>query len=137
MSQIRTSAKASNNPDDRSKCCVKCGETGHLAKSCDKNPSCSARKKKGRENTDHQIGGKKCPLYQEAYKSTKMRVMQLNLNHCEAAQEFLKQTVYEKKVDVALLSEQYKNISDATWISDSTNKAYRHLERKIFKTRRY
>ena len=52
-----------------------------------------------------------------------MRVMQLNFNHCEAAQELLKQTVYEKKVDLALLSEQYKNISDGNWISDCTNKA--------------
>lgn len=53
----------------------------------------------------------------------KMRVMQLNLNHCEAAQELLMQTVYEEKVDIAIISEQYKNIDSGAWISDLTGKA--------------
>ncbi|XP_054083381.1 uncharacterized protein LOC128920325 [Zeugodacus cucurbitae] len=52
-----------------------------------------------------------------------MRVLQLNLNHCEAAQELLSQTVYEQKIDVAIISEQYRNKSESTWISDCTNKA--------------
>ncbi|XP_017468973.1 PREDICTED: putative nuclease HARBI1 [Rhagoletis zephyria] len=52
-----------------------------------------------------------------------MRVMQLNLNHCEAAQELLRQTVYEEKVDIAIISEQYKNIDSGAWISDLTGKA--------------
>ncbi|XP_039969022.1 uncharacterized protein LOC120780849 [Bactrocera tryoni] len=52
-----------------------------------------------------------------------MRVVQINLNHCEAAQELLKQTIYEKKIDVAIVCEQYKNISAGTWISDKESKA--------------
>ncbi|XP_017467153.1 PREDICTED: uncharacterized protein LOC108359692 [Rhagoletis zephyria] len=52
-----------------------------------------------------------------------MRVMQLNLNHCEAAQELLRQTVYEEKVNIAIISEQYKNIDSGAWISDLTGKA--------------
>ncbi|XP_054089783.1 uncharacterized protein LOC128922628 [Zeugodacus cucurbitae] len=62
-------AKSCSNPDDRSKCCVKCGETGHFAKTCTKKPSCTVCKKNGRQNTDHQIGSTKCPIYQEACKS--------------------------------------------------------------------
>lgn len=52
-----------------------------------------------------------------------MRVLQLNLNHCEAAQELLTHTVFEQKVDVAIISEQYKNLDNASWVSDLTNKA--------------
>nr|AMS38371.1 hypothetical protein [Bactrocera tryoni] len=52
-----------------------------------------------------------------------MRVVQINLNHCEAAQELLKQTIFEEKIDVAIVCEQYKNINAGTWISDKENKA--------------
>uniref|UniRef100_A0A034WR48 Putative 115 kDa protein in type-1 retrotransposable element R1DM n=1 Tax=Bactrocera dorsalis TaxID=27457 RepID=A0A034WR48_BACDO len=52
-----------------------------------------------------------------------MRVLQLNLNHCEAAQELLTQTVIEQKVDIAILSEQYRNLGTENWSSDQTKKA--------------
>ena len=51
-----------------------------------------------------------------------MRLLQINLNHCKAAQELLRQTVYEKKVDVAIICEQYKNLCLGTWVEDLTGK---------------
>lgn len=64
-------ARACSNPEDRSQCCLKCGEKGHFAKACKENPTCGACKNKGRENSDPQIGSRKCPLYQEACKKSK------------------------------------------------------------------
>lgn len=52
-----------------------------------------------------------------------MKILQINLNHCEAAQELLTQTVYEKKIDVVIISEQYKNTISNTWVSDNSKKA--------------
>lgn len=51
-----------------------------------------------------------------------MKIIQLNLNHCEAAQELLRQTIVEQKIDVAILCEQYKNNKSSAWIHDKTNK---------------
>ncbi|XP_073821308.1 uncharacterized protein [Musca autumnalis] len=49
-----------------------------------------------------------------------MKFIQLNLNHCEAAQDLLKQTVRELEVDLAIISEPYKNISSANWLCDKS-----------------
>lgn len=38
-----------------------------------------------------------------------MRLIQINLNHCEAAQDLLAQTIREKNIDVVILSEPYRN----------------------------
>jgi len=38
-----------------------------------------------------------------------MKFLQINLNHCEVAQSLLEQNVIEKNVDMALISEQYRN----------------------------
>lgn len=51
-----------------------------------------------------------------------MKLLQLNLNHCEAAQDLLGQTVYELDIDVAILSEPYKNRKEVSWVSDTTGK---------------
>ncbi|XP_060665455.1 uncharacterized protein LOC132797719 [Drosophila nasuta] len=51
------------------------------------------------------------------------RLLQLNLNHCLAAQELLKQTVRELKVDAALLSEPYKRIHSPKYVEDTEGKA--------------
>jgi hypothetical protein len=51
-----------------------------------------------------------------------MRIIQLNLNHCEAVQALLQQTVRELKVDVAILCEQYKNMNETVWVSDTSGK---------------
>ena len=52
-----------------------------------------------------------------------MKVLQLNLNHCAAAQDLLSQTIREMDIDVAIICEQYKNISHGVWEKDDTGKA--------------
>ncbi|XP_066909029.1 uncharacterized protein [Halyomorpha halys] len=52
-----------------------------------------------------------------------MRILQLNLNHCEAAQDLLYQTVQEQHINVAILCEQYKNLDGNSWVSDGSGKA--------------
>ena len=52
-----------------------------------------------------------------------MRLLQLNLNHCEVAQDLLRQTVAEKQIDVAIVSEHYRRGDGCTWVADTTDKA--------------
>lgn len=53
-----------------------------------------------------------------------MRFLQLNLNHCEAAQDLLTQTVRDMKIDVAIISEPYRRFDiGARWVTDSPAKA--------------
>lgn len=50
-----------------------------------------------------------------------MKILQLNINHCQAAQELLKQNVRDFNIDIAMLSEPYRNIESPNWICDCTN----------------
>lgn len=52
-----------------------------------------------------------------------MRIIQLNLNHCAAAQDLLLQSQGELKADVALLSEPYKPMDSHNWLADESHKA--------------
>ncbi|CAB0039239.1 unnamed protein product [Trichogramma brassicae] len=53
-----------------------------------------------------------------------MRILQLNLNHCEAAQDLLCDTISELRIDVAILCEQYKNFAPPnTWLADADGQA--------------
>ena len=52
-----------------------------------------------------------------------MRLIQINLNHCEAAQDLLAQTIREKNIDVAILSEPYRNRGGSVWVKDQTGQA--------------
>ena len=53
-----------------------------------------------------------------------MKLYQLNLNYCKAAQDLLQQSVLEQKIDVAILCEQYRNFEESsTRYSESTGKA--------------
>lgn len=53
-----------------------------------------------------------------------MRVLQLNLNHCEAAQDLCWQTISEKSIDVAMLCEQYRDVEGSSfWMNDNTGRA--------------
>src|ERR1700710_29264 len=52
-----------------------------------------------------------------------MRLLQLNLNNCEVAQDLLRQTVAEKQIDVAIVSEHYRRGDGCTWVADTTDKA--------------
>lgn len=52
-----------------------------------------------------------------------MRILQLNLNHCEAVQDLLMQSVRELKIDVAIISELHRDLDTQPWRSDSTSRA--------------
>ncbi|CAB0039969.1 unnamed protein product [Trichogramma brassicae] len=53
-----------------------------------------------------------------------MRILQLNLNHCEAAQDLLCDTISRLRIDVAILGEQYKNLAPPnTWLADADGQA--------------
>ena len=39
-----------------------------------------------------------------------LKVLQINPNHCEAAKDLLTQTVREEKVDVVIITDQYRNL---------------------------
>lgn len=52
-----------------------------------------------------------------------MRILQLNLNHCRAAQDLLMQRVRELGVDVAILSEQFRDVDTVPWVADTTSRA--------------
>ncbi|CAB0043202.1 unnamed protein product [Trichogramma brassicae] len=53
-----------------------------------------------------------------------MRILQLNLNHCEAAQDLLCDTISKLRIDLAILCEQYKNLAPPnTWLADSDGQA--------------
>lgn len=57
-------------------------------------------------------------------KEIAVRVVQLNLNHCETAQQLLWQTVAERKCDIALLSDPYRIPSgNRSWATDSKRSA--------------
>lgn len=58
-----------------------------------------------------------------ANEDKKMKLIQINLNHCEAAQDLLHQTIREIGADVAILSEQYKTYDNNSWAADSSNRA--------------
>ncbi|CAB0037451.1 unnamed protein product [Trichogramma brassicae] len=53
-----------------------------------------------------------------------MRIFQLNLNHCEAAQDLLCDTISKLRIDVAIQCEQYKNLAPPnTWLADANGQA--------------
>ncbi|XP_044573737.1 uncharacterized protein LOC123257834 [Drosophila ananassae] len=52
-----------------------------------------------------------------------MRIIQINLNHCEVAQSLLEQYARDKRVDVALISEPFRKTRSQNYILDSTQSA--------------
>lgn len=52
-----------------------------------------------------------------------MKVIQINLNHCEAAQDLLAQMIKEQKADVVLVCEPYKQRNDGRWCCSRSKKA--------------
>lgn len=53
-----------------------------------------------------------------------MEIIQLNLNHCELAQDLLRQAMAEMRVDVALISEPYNvPTNNGNWVTDKANMA--------------
>lgn len=52
-----------------------------------------------------------------------IRVIQINLNHCEAADDILMQTARTTKADVVLISDPYKTRKSNNWVHDSAKLA--------------
>lgn len=52
-----------------------------------------------------------------------MRILQHNLNHCEAAYDLLTQLVREMKIDLVIIADPYTRPKTQAWITDVTRKA--------------
>lgn len=52
-----------------------------------------------------------------------MEVVQINLNHCEVAQDLLWQTIADTKRDVAIISDPYRDHTSDKWVVDKGNLA--------------
>lgn len=68
------------------------------------------------------------PVFQKAMrviaeKKRKLEYCSSTLIHCEVAQDLLTQTIRELNTDVAIISEQYRNIDSQAWERDSTGRA--------------
>lgn len=50
-----------------------------------------------------------------------MKVVQINLNHCAAAQNLLTQSVLENNIDVAIISDPYVVPNRSDWIADQSS----------------
>uniref|UniRef100_A0A182IE95 Endonuclease/exonuclease/phosphatase domain-containing protein n=1 Tax=Anopheles arabiensis TaxID=7173 RepID=A0A182IE95_ANOAR len=65
-------------------------------------------------------------------KNNIMEVVQINLNHCETAQDLLSQVLIEEEADIAIISEPYRApIGSTNWVADKTGAA------AIWAVRRY
>ena len=51
------------------------------------------------------------------------KVVQINLNHCQVSQDLLPKIVLEEKANIAIVSEQYRDLSNQNWVRDTTSKA--------------
>lgn len=56
-------------------------------------------------------------------KTEVMKILQLNLNHCQAAHDLLKQSVIELNVDIAVLSEPYYTFDSVDIVYDTSKTA--------------
>lgn len=52
-----------------------------------------------------------------------MGMIQIDLNHCEAAQDLLSQAIYERGVKVAIINERNRDHKNGGWTTDGTYKA--------------
>lgn len=60
---------------------------------------------------------------QEDNGQTSMKILQININHCEVAHDLLMQTVRELKLDLVHISDPYKHLTGQSWDADTTTKA--------------
>jgi len=110
---------------DRTGCCLKCGDNGHKAADCTEDAKCLIYSTAGKAGADeqHHAGSKRCPTATKNGANMSKKLIQLNMNHCATAHDLIQQTVRELSVDVALLSEPYRSMENADFVSDSTGKA--------------
>jgi len=54
-----------------------------------------------------------------------LRLLQINLNHCVAAQALLEQTTREQQINAVIISEPHhqESINKTNWVVDSNRKA--------------
>ena len=52
-----------------------------------------------------------------------MKVLQHNLNHCDARQDLLMQAVRDGKIDLVVITDPYKPLRTNQWASDAIGKA--------------
>lgn len=57
--------------------------------------------------------------------------MQINLNHCEADQDLLAQTVIGERMDAVVINEPYKIPEGSVWIYDKSKQATMWVCRKF------
>ncbi|CAB0029769.1 unnamed protein product [Trichogramma brassicae] len=100
---------------DRSAHCFRCGQTGHRIKDCKNSPACVFCQEQGAAHDHASTEEHSSPLM--------MRILQLNLNHCRAAQDLLSQTILEQRINVSVLCDQYKNLDPPYWLSDANSQA--------------
>lgn len=61
-------ARVCNSLVDWSKCCVRCGIEGHMAKKCISDPCCVLCKdSRNKEQSKHSAGSSRCPAFMKAY----------------------------------------------------------------------
>ena len=51
------------------------------------------------------------------------KVLQIKLNHGAVAQYLLSQLIREEKADIVIISEQYRDLSEPSWVTDGTSTA--------------
>uniref|UniRef100_A0ABD2WJQ6 Reverse transcriptase domain-containing protein n=2 Tax=Trichogramma kaykai TaxID=54128 RepID=A0ABD2WJQ6_9HYME len=110
---------------DRTELCHRCGQKGHQAKDCKGQPACVLCQERGADDHRHTSMSSSCPLARKITQARPMmRILQLNLNHCETAQDLLCDTISRLRIDVAILCEQYKNLAPPnTWLADADGQA--------------
>ena len=49
-----------------------------------------------------------------------MKILQQNLNHCEAAHDLLTQTVRDREIDLVIIADPYTRLNTQAWVTDAT-----------------
>ncbi|XP_066587623.1 uncharacterized protein [Prorops nasuta] len=98
---------------DRSDLCLRCARTGHVARDCENEPRCVHCCEDLGENGNHAAGSKNC--------------------RGRAAQALFLDWSVEVGIDIAIISEQYRNIASERWFADKTGKCAIYLVNKEIK----
>lgn len=70
----------------------------------------------------HTTGSVMCSLLKKAlYAMRKIKFIELNLIHFQGAQDFVNHSIYENKIDIAVVCEQY--LKFGVWTSDESGKS--------------